>query len=113
MNKYNAVVIGCGNIGALYDIDNDLVLTHAKGYHLSESVNLEYIVDLDENTAIKVSDKYKCCYKMDYKDINYSNIDIVSICVPTEFHFTVLKYFYDIKYSNSILLEKPDRKSVV
>ena len=107
MKKYNAVVIGCGKIGALYDIDNDLVLTHAKGYYLSKKIDLTYVVDMDENIATAVSKKYNCKYKVNYKDIKYDNIDIVSICVPTEFHFEVLNYFYEINYSNIILLEKP------
>ena len=90
MKKYNAVIIGCGKIGALYDIENDLILTHAKGYYLSDNINLKFVIDVDKSVAVKVSKKYNCDYKLDYKDIDYKEIDIVSICTPTEFHFEIL-----------------------
>ena len=107
MKKYNAVIIGCGKIGALYDIENDLILTHAKGYYLSDIINLKFVIDVDKSVAVKVSKKYNCDYKLDYKDIDYKEIDIVSICTPTEFHFEILSYFYKIQYTKIILLEKP------
>ena len=43
-----ALVVGCGQIGALYDIDKDeMVLSHAKAYHLSKDVDLVKVIDKD------------------------------------------------------------------
>ena len=108
MSKKNAVVIGCGQIGALYDIDKDnLVLTHAKGYHLSPNTDLIFVVDKNVQVAKKVSHKYNCNYLIDYKQIPINDIDIISICIDTQFHFEVLQYLYNIKYQGLIILEKP------
>jgi hypothetical protein len=35
---YNALLIGCGNIGAMYEWDNDHILTLAKAYFNSGNV---------------------------------------------------------------------------
>ncbi len=108
MKKYNAIVIGCGRIGAYYDLNNDsLILSHAKGYYLSNYTELTWVVDNDINKAKLIGEKYNCRYTRKLSDIDLTGIDIVSICTPTEAHFECLKYLHDKGYRNKIILEKP------
>ncbi len=108
MNRKRACVIGCGKIGALYDLEkSDLILTHAKGYYLSDKTELMHVIDKDKLAAKKVGNKYNCNYGTDYTNLDFNEIDILSICVPTEFHFEILEYLYRIGYKNLIILEKP------
>jgi predicted dehydrogenase len=86
---YNALLIGCGNIGALYDFDNDQILTHAKAYHLSDYFSLT-INDLDKGLQKKVSDKYQCEVVDAVDEKKMAEFDCVSICTPTPSHFSLL-----------------------
>ena len=50
--KYNVAVIGCGNIGAMYDLkkkDSELILSHCKAFNKNRRFNLLCCVDQDEN----------------------------------------------------------------
>jgi predicted dehydrogenase len=92
MAKYEALLIGCGNIGALYDFDDYLgkVLTHAKAYYLLRNkINLT-ITDLNLDLINKVSLKYKFKSTL-INEIDYSKYEIVSLTTPTDTHFNYLK----------------------
>lgn len=56
MAEFNILLIGCGNIGALYDFQNDEILTHAKAlnHHNLKSV---FIYDTNSDLLQKVSQK--------------------------------------------------------
>jgi predicted dehydrogenase len=87
---FNALVIGCGNIGAGYDFANDQVLTHSKAY--SQNPHFTFSVfDTDQNLAQKVSEKYNCGVVHDLKPETLTTFDCVSICSPTGTHFEYLK----------------------
>lgn len=89
-SKHKVLLIGCGNIGAQYDIDTDDVLTHAKAYSVNPNFCLS-VFDIDKNTVARVSKKY------DAKILNELDVDIikqfecVSICTPTHTHLEYLK----------------------
>ena len=53
-----ALIIGCGNIGGMYDINNDFVQTHAKAISLSEWISSIDIFDLNTEFSNKISVKY-------------------------------------------------------
>lgn len=107
-NIKNAAIIGCGQIGALYDMKNDnLILTHAKGYQLSSQTQLIYVVDINKSIAKTVAKEYQCQYILNYKKLPLKELDIVSICVDTDYHFNILEYLYNSKYQGIIILEKP------
>lgn len=103
---YNALLIGCGNIGAMYDWDNDHILTHAKAYFKSGKVNPSFY-DLNKEQVQMVANRYngKVIDNLDLA-LENSKFDIVSICTPTSTHFTILSNVLKSKTS-VIVCEKP------
>lgn len=101
---YKVLILGCGNIGALYDFDNDEILTHAKAFHQSK-VDL-YLYDIDENLLGKVANKYNAKVIPTVDNINFGDFDIISICTPT---FTHKKYLEKALLNNVklVICEKP------
>jgi len=107
---YNAVIIGAGSIGALkpdkYDSpDTENILTIAHAFYNHPDINLIGIVDNDIEKAILASKKWNT---KAYTDINYikENIDIAAICVPTDWHKSVIEEV--LKYNPKIIMaEKP------
>ena len=113
MVKYNALLIGCGNIGALYDFDDDLekVLTHAKAYHiLRDKIDLT-ITDLNLEIIKKVSIKYNFKFKL-INEIDYSKYQIVSLTTPTDTHFNYLKVILENNVP-LVICEKPISLSTI
>ncbi len=86
---YKSLVIGCGNIGALYDFDNDRVQSHVKGYYLNPETEV-YIYDIDKTFSQKVAQKYGCVVVENISANVLCEFDIISICTPTTYHFQVL-----------------------
>lgn len=77
------LLIGCGNIGAMYDYHTDDILTHAKAYH-----HFRYQVDFIEpkdEIAEKVISRYGYRRRL-FSESELYNYDLVSICTPTETH---------------------------
>ena len=83
------LVIGCGNIGAGYDFDNDQVLTHAKAFAERDDVLLT-VADVDEAKARRIAQRYDAGWSSEVSDDFLRNQDIVSICVATPLHFSFL-----------------------
>ncbi|MBS1514062.1 MAG: Gfo/Idh/MocA family oxidoreductase [Bacteroidetes bacterium] len=102
---YNALVIGCGNIGAGYDFENEQVLTHAKALSLNKNFSFK-VFDVDKILAKKVSERYKCDTEEDINEAMLKSFDLVSICSPTKTHFEYLTKCFDAKVK-VIICEKP------
>ncbi|MBN8703038.1 MAG: Gfo/Idh/MocA family oxidoreductase [Bacteroidetes bacterium] len=102
---YKALLIGCGNIGALYDIDKDSVLTHAKAYHLSENFKL-FIYDTNIEAANRVAAKYNATVVQDIFNEKFYKYDCISIASPTVTHFDILKKAITERVK-VVLCEKP------
>jgi len=109
--KYlKAAVIGCGNIGGLYDTPSSKsITTHAHAYVHHKSTKLHSCCDLNiknlqnfQNIWGRNIKTYASLEKMLKKE----NLDIVSIATDTSSHFEILKRLLstDIKY---IICEKP------
>jgi predicted dehydrogenase len=87
---YKALLAGCGNIGAMYDWNNDHVLTHAKAFFASGLVETAYF-DVNKEQSAKVAERYKGRIIEDVeKELDNTRFDIFSICTPTNFHFKLL-----------------------
>ena len=86
---YKVLVIGCGNIGAQYDINNNEIQTHVKAWQLNELTTLS-VFDIDQILATKVADHYQCEIVNNINIDTLSKFDIVSICTPTFTHFKIV-----------------------
>ncbi|HXB41273.1 MAG TPA: Gfo/Idh/MocA family oxidoreductase [Bacteroidia bacterium] len=102
---YKALVIGCGNIGALYDIKGKKTLTHAKAYHLNSKFNIS-VYDTDPHKAKQIAKKYKISFVEKLTEEELKKFDFVSICTPTDQHFKLLIRLLNLK-TKIILCEKP------
>ncbi|MCP4160213.1 MAG: Gfo/Idh/MocA family oxidoreductase [Deltaproteobacteria bacterium] len=113
--KYNAAVIGLGQIGQGYDYDyhdESLVLTHSSGYKFHNSFNLVAGVDNNKDYCSMFEKKYNvqtfnCVNEMMEK----CNPDVISISTSTNTHFDIYKKvaYYSPK---AILLEKPISENI-
>jgi len=107
---FDAVVIGLGNIGMGYDLESwnkDTVLTHTKAYLKHNSFNLVCGIDnLKKKRKIFIKYTGKPAYK-GISSIKNKNIDIVSVCVPTEQHLAVIEQIVNFLRPKCILCEKP------
>lgn len=102
---FRAVLIGCGNIGAMYDYNNDHVLTHAKALYKSGKFSVK-VFDIDQTLANKVAKKYNYGILLNLDGIDSYNTDLVIIATPTASHYKYLKLFLH-KNINTIICEKP------
>lgn len=87
-------VIGVGFMGAL----------HCKAYSIVDGVDFVGIFDLDRNKSKEISNQFKVL-SFETLDNLLSNVDIVSICVPTINHYEVCLKCLD--YNKHFLVEKP------
>ncbi|HEY9206259.1 MAG TPA: Gfo/Idh/MocA family oxidoreductase [Candidatus Methanoperedens sp.] len=107
--KYKAAIIGCGNIGALYDRPDqfDRILTHAHAYSLEPRIHLCAMADIDEQKADNAA---KIWGGKPYSDatemLEHENIDIISICVPDEHHENMLDLCKSY-HPKAVFCEKP------
>ncbi len=110
-SRLKAAVIGCGNIGGLYDsVKSKGIYTHAHAY--THSSNTELIACCDTN-----KNNLKIFKNLWGKDItSYTNLtqmlqeeklDIVSIATPTQLHYSVLKEIIKNTGIKYIICEKP------
>lgn len=107
--NYNVAIIGCGNIASLYDEpqQSDRVLTHAHAYSLEPRVNLCAMVDVDRQKADDATNKWGGTPYYDAQEmLENEDIDIISICVPDEYHENILDLCLSYK-PKAVLCEKP------
>ncbi|MBL7892774.1 MAG: Gfo/Idh/MocA family oxidoreductase [Bacteroidia bacterium] len=102
---YKALVVGCGNIGALYDLDNDSVKTHTKAFSKNKLIEL-WIFDSDKKLSKKIAEKYSCHILNEITSDELKKFDLVSICVPTNYHIQYLNILLKIN-TKIIICEKP------
>lgn len=118
MKKYNAVVVGCGSIGALkedkYDSpgDDEKILTMAHAFYTHNGFDLIGVIDIDFEKAKRASEKWKTLACSNINSIN-KRIDIVAVCIDTEVHYEYLKGLLEIwNKPKTVIVEKPFCKNV-
>ncbi len=95
MSKLKIAIIGIGHLGS----------RHLKVYNeLSEYIDLIAVCDIKEERTQKLADHYNVPFLTDYKELA-GKVDAVNVCVPTESHFEVAKFF--LKNSIHTFIEKP------
>ncbi len=99
------LIIGCGNIGALYDFENESILTHAKAFYQIPNAQL-FFYDLDLDLSKRISDKYNAINLLNIDLVDFMEFDCICICTPTGTHFQLLKRALESNTS-LIICEKP------
>ena len=102
---YKILIAGCGNIGALYDWDNDKVLTHAKAFAMQGNFKVSFF-DKDYSLSEKVAKRYHAELTNDLEEATLNQFDCLSICTPTDTHFDILKNAFAANVK-VIVCEKP------
>jgi predicted dehydrogenase len=102
---YKALIIGCGNIGAMYDFESDAILTYAKAFHIDPEINF-VVYDTNHQLAENVSRRYRVPALQQLKYDDFNNFDIVVICTPTPTHYDYL-YKMLINGPKLVICEKP------
>jgi predicted dehydrogenase len=93
--KLKVAIIGIGHLGS----------RHLKCYsELTEKIDLIGVCDLKEERTLKLADHYKVPLFSDYREFK-GKIDAAIVCVPTESHYEIGKFFLE----NNIhtFIEKP------
>lgn len=106
-----ALIIGCGGIGGLYDIDNNKIETHAKAICINNWIDEVDVFDTNVELQNRICLKYGFNALELYKKKQYSNYDIVCISSPTDTHFQYLKACIESKVP-IIICEKPVSNSI-
>ncbi|MCX4187970.1 Gfo/Idh/MocA family protein [Methylophaga sp. OBS4] len=99
MTTLRAAVIGVGYLGRF----------HAQKYAALSGVDLVAVVDIDAQRAQQVATEVGTAAYDDYRQI-LDKADVVSIAVPTQFHYDVARDF--LSAGCHILLEKPITQTV-
>ena len=114
MNKFKAVVIGCGRIGSEYDEDSKrkVISSHAGAYFNNDKIELVGVCDLSLGKAEKAAAKWKTKAYCDIEEmLDEEKPDIVSICTWEESHAEILTKCATHK-PRAIWCEKPIANSV-
>lgn len=91
-----AAVIGVGSMGR----------NHARVYASMPGVELVAVCDTNLAAANSLASIYRCHVYTDYHDmLSSENLDLVSVVVPTKYHFAVASAV--IGYGVHVLIEKP------
>lgn len=107
---FKALVIGCGNIGAGYDFDNEKIMTHAKALSLNKNFELS-VYDTDYSLATKVAAKYNCSIEQEINSEVVSKFDCISLCTPTPTHYSYLQLLFQ-NAIKLVICEKPVSNSL-
>lgn len=107
---FRTAIIGCGRIASGYDreVPTEWSATHAGAYHLCPDTELVAVADPDSKALKAFQDKWgvKRGY-LDYRELlEREKLDIVSLCLPTAYHFPAFQETIDAGVS-AIFCEKP------
>jgi len=106
---YNSAIIGCGRIGVFYNRPEDKkgIMTHAHAYKKDPRVNISAFMDINLKKAKKAAEIWGGnAYNNLNEMLRREKIDIISVCVPDEFHEDILMAC--LKYKpKAVFCEKP------
>ena len=105
---YNAVIIGLGKAGYLYNLKNSKSISHAEAINLSKNFKLIAGVDSDSNKLKSFKKFYRTnTYKSLKMLIKKEKFDLIILSVPTSKQYKVLKQILEVTKNKFILCEKP------
>lgn len=109
MIKYSVGIIGCGDIGFLFDHKKKTkgALTHFKAFNDSPKFSIKAVSDINIKTVQIIRKKYNIPVYIDYrKMLNENNFDVIVIATNDEIHIEILREL--IKYKPKLVFcEKP------
>jgi len=113
MQKFNVLIIGAGNIGAFFDTPyNSDIFTHAKAFSKHCGFELCGIVDINAKQAEKAAKIWNTkAFSSINEAFSASQIDVVCIAVPDEYHYQTIKQLFDFDIK-LIFAEKPLAKTI-
>lgn len=107
---YKAAVVGLGAIGLNYDIEADKksgnILTHCHALHRHRGFELGFGVDPAAESRALFHEHYGHLAYADIDDVNLPNVQVYSLCAPTESHYDVFNALIK-KKPLAIICEKP------
>jgi hypothetical protein len=109
-----ALIIGAGNMGALYDTpETEEILSHAHAFYVLKEIEDFAFCDLNEENLKEATIRWgKVCYT-DIKDaLSSYKPNLVSVCVSTNYHLSVIKEVVQYESVETIILEKPSGKNL-
>ncbi|MBI3633249.1 MAG: Gfo/Idh/MocA family oxidoreductase [Candidatus Vogelbacteria bacterium] len=106
--QYKSVVIGAGRIGAFFDSPKSKdVVTHAHALTKHPRILFEGFFDMDKNKSSSAAKVWGTNSFEDMSDMMTAvRPDIVSVCVPDEYHSNILMSVVDYK-PKLVICEKP------
>jgi len=102
---YKSLIIGCGNIGAMYDFENDSIATYAKAFHLDPEIEFE-VFDVDLDVSLRIADRYSVRSLSVLSPATFQDYDIVVISASTSAHFQYLSLMLE-RGPHLVICEKP------
>ena len=102
---YRGLIVGVGNIGAMYDIDSKQVSTYAKACSLDATIEFD-IFDINPVLLQIVSAKYNCKIISQLNREVLEKYDFVVISSPTPTHYSYLRLLLGMNIK-LIICEKP------
>lgn len=114
MGKHKAAVIGLGNIGLMYDFEQQRPhpSTHVFAYEMSPAFDLICGIDGDESKRTLFSEKapgaiFYSSLERAIEDGILKNVDVISICTPPDTHLDILLKLIKMRMGRILFCEKP------
>lgn len=100
-----ALIIGCGNIGALYDFDTEGVLTYAKAFQRAGDIAFS-VYDPVPEVSHRVSARYQVPSLARWDELSPAEYDLVVVSSPTPTHHFYLERLFEER-PGLVICEKP------
>ena len=105
-----AAIVGCGNIAGFLDAPTDKqVVTHAHAFAEASGIELAACCDPDEAQRLAFAERWgiPAAYADVQTLLTNEQIDILSVCSPTPFHFEALSAALNDPRISTLICEKP------
>lgn len=111
--QYNVLIVGAGKIGAFFDTPySKNIFTHAHAFCKTEGFNLLGFVDVSETKGNEAASLWNVkCFSTLEEAFSKNKIDVVSVCVPDDYHYYILKKISEFPIK-LVFAEKPLAKNI-
>jgi len=100
-----ALIIGCGNIGALYDLETEALATYAKAFYRAGDIAFS-VYDPKPAVARRMAQRYGVPCLSRWDEVPPGSLDLVVISAPTSTHAAYLEALWKAP-PRLIICEKP------